>query len=207
MMIDLPPPDPGLELVVASRGISKGIAQTDEVQVLARAHVRIGTAQAGAQWKNITSPVAGGEAALFVNGTRKLSGFNFSVTAAYKFYTEVERNTDSEALELTGGVSREFGPLQARLSLVYSPDDLGGTGRSVHVEVGPTITLTSALKASANVARRTRTGGEDYTAFNVGVSQSLFDHVSVDLRYYDTAQGYFGEPYHRRFVFSARLGL
>ena len=33
-MFDLPPPDPGIEFVVASRGMSKGIAQTDGPQAL-----------------------------------------------------------------------------------------------------------------------------------------------------------------------------
>ena len=36
MIFDLPPPDPTLEISVASSGYSKGLAQTDGMQVLIR---------------------------------------------------------------------------------------------------------------------------------------------------------------------------
>ena len=71
-MFDLPPPDPGIEFVVASRGMSKGIAQTEGPQVVVKPFVQMGPVQLGAQWKNVSSAVAGGESAIFANASPKL---------------------------------------------------------------------------------------------------------------------------------------
>ncbi len=35
-MFDLPPPEPGIEIVVASRGMSKGVAQTEGPQLVVK---------------------------------------------------------------------------------------------------------------------------------------------------------------------------
>ena len=42
-MIDLPPPDPGVEIVLATRGYSKGLAQTDGVQGIGRVELVFGS--------------------------------------------------------------------------------------------------------------------------------------------------------------------
>ena len=51
-MIDLPPPDPGIEIVVASRGYSKGLAQTDGVQVRAQPELAFGPVYVAVYAKN-----------------------------------------------------------------------------------------------------------------------------------------------------------
>ena len=75
MPFDLPPPDPGFEISVASRGMSKGIAQTDGPQVIVRASARSGVLEAGGQWKNVSSDTAWGEAAIFVNANHSFGKF------------------------------------------------------------------------------------------------------------------------------------
>ena len=47
MPFDLPPPDPGIEISVATRGMSKGIAQTEGPQMIARSSVKFGDVQFG----------------------------------------------------------------------------------------------------------------------------------------------------------------
>lgn len=207
MMIDLPPADPGIEFSIASRGISKGLAQTEGPQVLPKAHVRIGKLQIGGQWKNVSSASADGEAAAFVNASGVLAGFQLSAGASWKFQTGVRGPADSAALELSGAVSRSLGKLGTRLSLVYSPDDLGTTGRSLYGEAGLSLDLGASTRMSASVARRERTGSPDYVAFNGGVTRTLFKGVALDLRYHDTNRSGLGEPYHGRVVASARLSF
>ena len=206
-MIDLPPPDPGIEIVAASRGMSKGIAQTDGIQVIPKAFLQIGDVQVGGQWKNVTSPVAKGEGAAFVNATRKLGTLQLTLGAAYKFQTSVRGPTDSDAFEFTGAASRKFGKLGTRVGVVYSGDDFGGTGRSVYVEGGPTLDIGKSVRISANIGRRERVGSPDYTSFNAGASATLFKKLTVEARYYDTAQSDFGEAYHERVVVSGRLSF
>jgi len=96
-MLDFPPLDPGIEIVVASRGISKGIAQTEGPQLVARPFVQMGPVQLGSQWKNVSSAVAGGEAAVFANVAPKLGPFQLSMGDAYKFQTGVREPTDDKS--------------------------------------------------------------------------------------------------------------
>lgn len=203
-MIDLPPPDPGIEITIASRGISKGLRQTDGAQFIVKPYVSFGPVQFGGRYKNVTSPVADGEAMLFANVGHEVGGFEFSAGAAYKFQTNVEEPTDSGALELSTALGRDFGRFGAEISLTYSPDDLGGTEESLYIEGGPWLKVADATNLSANVGRRERTGSPDYTSFNIGITHRFLKFLQADLRYYDTAQSHLGAVYDGRLVASLR---
>lgn len=206
-MWDLPPPDPGIEIVVASRGMSKGIAQTEGVQVIPKGFVQFGPVQVGGQWKNVSSAAADGEAAAFVNYTPKLGPYQLTLGAAYKFQTSVEGDTDDESFEFTTAVSRKFGGLTLKLSAIYSPDDLGSARRSLYLEGGPSLDIDSSTRFSVNLGHRSRVNGVDYTSFNAGISRTFFKNFAVDLRYYDTSRGKLGDIFDNRVVVSGRLTL
>ena len=207
MLFDLPPPDPGIEFVVASRGMSKGTAQTDGPQALIRPFVQLGPVQVGAQWKNLTSPVAGGEASTFVAVAPKIGQFQFNAAVAYKLLTGVNGPTDNKSWEFTGAVTRKFGKLGLRVAAVYSPDDLGGAKRSLFVEGGPTWELSKTTRISGAIGRRDRVNGDDYTAFNAGIAHTLFKGVTLDARYYGTNQSDLGEFLEDRLVVSSRFSF
>ncbi|HEY0629347.1 MAG TPA: hypothetical protein VGD23_08465, partial [Sphingomicrobium sp.] len=80
-MLDLPPPDPGIEVSVASRGMSKGIAQSEGPQLTAKPFVKLGNVQVGAQWKNVSSSAASGEGAIFAGISREVAKFQLSLQA------------------------------------------------------------------------------------------------------------------------------
>lgn len=207
-MLDIPPPDPGIEIVIATRGMTReGVAQTDGIQLIPRAFVLIGPVQAGGQWKNVNSPVAKGIAAAFANATLKLDAFQLTSGVAYKFQTGVRGPTDSDAFEFAGAIKRQVGRVGLTASLAYSPNDVGTTKRSLYFEAGATLAIAGSARFSANAGHRQRIGGPDHTSFNAGFTASLRKWLTVDARYYDTAQGELGEPYHGRLVLSARLGL
>jgi hypothetical protein len=206
-MFDLPPPNPGIEFVVASRGMSKGIAQTDGPQALVRPFVQLGPVQVGAQWKNLTSPVAGGEASTFIALAPKLGQFQLNGSAAYKLQTGVNGPTDNKSWEFTGSVTRKFGKVSLRVAAIYSPDDLGGAKRSLFVEGGPTLEIGKTTRISGAIGRRDRVKGDDYTAFNAGISKTLFNGVTLDARYYGTNQSDLGEFLEDRLVVSARMSF
>jgi len=203
-MFALPPFDPGIELVVSSRGMSKGIEQADEPQVIPKLYLQVGDVQVGGQWKNVTSATANGEAAAFVNATRKVGAFQFAIGAAYKFQTGARPGTDSDSLELTGGVTRKMGKLSLKANAIYSPDDLGAARHSLYLEAGPSLDITKSLRLSANVGRRTRKGSPDYTSMNVGATETLFRGFALDLRYYRTNRGELGKIYRPRLVLAGR---
>ena len=206
-MLDLPPLDPGIEIVVASRGMSKGIAQTEGPQLVARPFVRLGPVQFGAQWKNVSSAVAGGEGAASVSVSPELGQFQLGFGVAHKFQTGVREPTDDHSWEFIGSVTRKIGRLSLRIAAVYSPDDLGSARRSLFVEGGPTLELDKTTRLSAGIGRRSRVNGDDYTAFNAGLAKTVFKGVTVDVRWHDTNRNGLGFPYRSRGVVSARMAF
>ena len=207
MMFDLPPPDPGIEFVVATRGMSKGIAQTVGPQALVRPSVQLGPVQLGGQWKNLSSPVAGGEASAFVGIAPKLGPFQVNLTAAYKLQTGVRGPTDNKSWEFTGTVTRKFKRLSFRAQAIYSPDDLGGAERSIYVEGGPGFDVDKSTRISANIGRRDRVLGDDYTTFNAGITKTIFKGFALEGRFYGTNQSDIDEFHEDRLVVSARMNF
>jgi hypothetical protein len=206
-MWDLPPPDPGIEIIIASRGMSKGIAQTAGPQLIVKPSVKLGDVQLGGQWKNVTSTVAGGEGAIFVGWSREVASFQLSLQASHKFQTGVREPTDDHSWEFTGGVSRKVRKVTLRASIVYSPDDLGGAKRSIYWEAGPSLDLTKQFKLFANIGHRARRRGDDYTSFNAGMSTTIVPRATIDLRWYDTNRNDLGENFAGRAVISARMSF
>lgn len=204
-MFDLPPPDPSIEIVAASRGYSKGIAQTDGPQFILRGELESGPAFVAAQWKNLDSNGADGEALVQVGARGSFGGFELSGAVQYKRLTGLGAPTDGDTFEFTGSASRAFGRVTPRINFVFSFDDLGGTRESLYAEAGAGLRVAPGTNLSAYVGRRERGGGADYTAFNAGISQKLGSHVTAELRYYDTAQSGLGDIYESRLVAALRV--
>lgn len=206
LALALPPPDPGFEILLSTRGISQGLVQTDGQQVIPRLFVRVGETQIGAQWKNIDSTSAKGVAALFVKLNHKTGKGQIDAGVAYRVRTGLQASADGKAWEFTAGAKREFGPVAVRANAEYSPEEFG-TGKSLYIELGPALQLDAGTRLSAAVGRRERPRGPDYTAFNFGVSRIFRQKLTIDARYYDTNRGELGRAYRARFVLSARLAL
>jgi len=206
MIADVPPPAPAAEVILATRGMSKGIAQTDGPQVIAKGLVAFGAVQLGAQWKNVSSTTADGEAALFATASRKQGSVQLSAGISYKFQTGIHGGIDHSAFEFSVGAARKFGAVTLRSSVVYSPDDLGSARRSLFVEAGPAVQLAKGWTASAAVGRRDRQGSPDYTAFNVGIGKNI-KGCQMDLRYFSTDRAELGPNYHARIVASVKVAL
>jgi hypothetical protein len=203
-MFTPPSLDPGIEISVASQGMSKGLRQTDGPQLIVRPELAIGALFVDLSYKNVTTPTADGEAAAYLGLRHRAAGFDLSVSAAYKWNTNAHAQADRDCFEFTAIASRRFGPLTPRLQLVYSPDDLGGTRASLYAEVGAALHLLGGASFSAALSRRNRDGAPDYTAFNAGLSYTLASHFTADLRYYDTAQSRLGAIYRPRLVAALR---
>lgn len=204
-MFDLPPPDPSLEISVASRGYSKGIAQTDGAQAIVRGEIGIGPFYAAAQWKNVDSQGADGEASTSFGVRGHAGGFELNAGLTYKRLNGRGVPSDLDTFELSASASRHFGPVTPRISIVYSFDDLGAVRQSIFVEGGAALRLGARTSMSVAIGRRERSGGDDYTAFSAGISRQIGGPASLELRYYDTAQSARGDVYRGRLVAALRL--
>jgi hypothetical protein len=97
-----------------------------------------------------------------------------------------------------------MGRVTPRISVTWSPDDLGSTTHTLFAEGGLGFAVDKNTNITAAVGRRERGGGPDYTAFNFGVART-FGRLTLDARYYDTDKSGLGTPYKARIVGSARL--
>jgi len=205
MFIDLPPPDPSLEISVASRGYSKGLAQTESAQLVVRGEVAFGNATVGLLWKNVSSPVVDGEAQFNLGYRLRTGGFDLRLTGGYHRQTGRDAPTDDERFEFNLAASRAFGSITPRISATYSPDDFGSTRESLYVEAGAGYRIAAGTTVSANIGRRERSNNTDYTSFNLGISHEIVRQVTVEARYYDTAESALGETYEGRAVGMVRV--
>jgi len=203
-VFDLPPPDPGIEITLASQGMSKGLRQTDGPQIVARPEVAFGPFYVGAFAKNVSSATSDAEAGPVIGMRTGAGGFDLLASATWRMSVAPVDAVDDEALELNAAVSRELGRLTPRFSVTWSPDDLGATGRSTFAEASASYDLGHGAKVGAAIARRERDGAPDYTAFNVGASYTIAERFTLDLRWYDTDSSGLGEIYRGRLVGALR---
>ena len=202
-MFDLPPPDPAIEIVVASQGISKGLRQTEGPQAIVRPSLQFGRASAGVYVKNITSPDAEGEGGVFIGYSAPVGRLRIAPVVSYKRLLDTRGRPDAEAWEFGLSIARP-GRLTPYLSLYYSPDELGGTGESLYAEAGASVRVSQSFTLSASLAHRARAGGPDYNALSAGISLRASDQIAFELRYHDTDRGNLGPVYRRRIVASLR---
>ena len=207
-MIDLPPPDPSLQVVLASEGMSKGLKQTDGPQLLVRGGVAFGPVAVEAYGKNVLSGSDDGiEAGLSLVLSRDVAGFSLSARAGRKALVGIDGPVDDDAFEFQLGVSRRLGPVRASATVTYSPDDVGSTGETAYYEAGLSWQIRPRTRLSAGVGRRERDGGPDYTSFNAGITQQLLPHVEADVHYYSTDREALGAAFHGRLIASLRASF
>ena len=206
MPFGLPPPDPAIELLVASHGMTQGLSQSDGPQVIPRAYLRFGDVQVGAFWRNIDSPVANGIGVLFGRANIKRGSAQLDVMVLYRTRTGAHRPTDLHAWEVDATLRRSFGRLGVRLNAEYAPREFE-LGPSLFLEIGPTFRVAKGTNLFANFGRRERNGAPEYTAINVGVSSAVGKKLILDGRYYATDRSRLEPRYHGRVVFSARLSV
>lgn len=198
-------PNPEFEIVAATRGMSKGLAQTDGPQLLLRGEIAFERLFVAGYSKNVlSSGDEGAESGVLIGARANLGGFQLVASAGYKRLDGLGAGVDDQALEVMLGASGRLGPITARASVTYSPDELGSSRRSLLIETGLAADLGRGLAVSGAIGRRERAGGPDYTAFNLGLTQRISGGLSADLRLHDTAQSGIGEIYRRRFVASLR---
>jgi hypothetical protein len=199
---------PSAEIVIASRGISKGVAQTNGLQFVGKAQANLGALQLSGQYKNITSPAARGQASAALGLVRKVGAFQLSGKATYKLRTGIKAGAfDTEALELGLGATHRRGPFEVRIGYSYSPDDLGTTRRSGYFEAIGLVDVARSTTISATIGRRERQRGANYNAFSLGLSRNLGNMFSADVRLYGTSRRDLGETYAPHLVLSLRTRI
>lgn len=89
-------------------------------------------------------------------------------------------------------------------TLAYSPDYFDILDQSVWGELAFGYQLTDKLGLSASVGYQYIQGGGSYGCYSVGASYKLQEHLSVDLKYYDTNDHGQGKAWESRFSLSLK---
>jgi hypothetical protein len=200
----LPPPDPAIEIGVTSKGMSKGLSQTDGLQLVGRGELAFGRLFISALGKNISSPTADAELQFAAGARFKVDGTDFGAAATLKRLVGLDGQRNPTALELSANASRAFGNVIPRVQLIYSPDDLGSTTYSIYAESGVAWKFHPKIQLSANVGRRHRGNAPDYMSANIGAAVTITRNFTGEVRLYDTNKSDVGDPFKRRLVASVK---
>ncbi|WP_324808594.1 TorF family putative porin [Sphingomonas sp. LY29] len=206
-MIDVPPPVPSAQVEIFTTGYSKGLAQTDGIQIVGRGAVELGSFSLEGLAKNLeSSGDKGAEVSAAVGYTREVAGIEMAARALVKHQPGIDTpGFDSTALELKADFAGDVGPAKATLGFTYSPDDTGSTEQSLFSEAGVSIGIAKGVKLGGKIGRRDRGNGPDYYAYNAGISYDPIKNVTIDGRVYDTDRSNLGYAYKRRAVASIRV--
>jgi hypothetical protein len=105
-----------VEITVATRGYSKGVAQTNGIQVVVRPELRMGAVALSGYAKNVSGPSQDGEAGVGLAYRKTFSDFELLGTAVGKTMLDPANGIDHHAAEFAIALSRTKGSLLPRLS-------------------------------------------------------------------------------------------
>jgi uncharacterized protein (TIGR02001 family) len=124
-----------------------------------------------------------------VGVTPKAAGLEFDFKGIYRLRPGTDAGVDSTYWEVEADVTKKTGPVSTRLRVNYTPNGFAGTKEAWWIEGQTTWKVAPKTKISAALGRREATGGQDYTAYNIGVRQGLTKNVEADVRWYGTNHG------------------
>lgn len=190
------------QIGVASEYIGKGLGKSaGDPSVFGSAEV-----EAGDFYANVfvsTAELSSGADSEIVSAigyTPEVAGFDLDLSIVNRDLPGTRAGVDSNFMEYQADISRDLGPVAARLRINYTPDGFAATQEAWWIEAQGTIALDSRTKASAAIADRSADGGAEYVAWNVGVKRKLTDRIALDVRWFDTDGHSFGEAFEGRLV-------
>jgi uncharacterized protein (TIGR02001 family) len=125
-------------------------------------------------------------------GVRPVLGpINLDVGAIRYGYTDSPKAAHYAYWEGKILASHTAGPATIGAAFYYSPEFFGKTGNAEYYELNGAYTLGTKASISGAVGfqdlDKSKAGISNYTTWNLGVGYPLMDHLSVDLRYWDTS--------------------
>lgn len=194
---------------LASEYVGKGVGKSNG-EIAPFGSVEVGAGQAYATVFASTAELSQGSDAEIITtvGWRPTVGdVKFDLAILNRDLPGSRDGVDSNYFEYQADASRAFGRVTTRLRINYSPDGFAATREAWWIELQGSMALDSRTRASASIADRSADGGAEYTAWNAGVKRKLTDDVSLDVRWFDTADHDLGDAYEGRLVASLSLAL
>lgn len=181
-------PEVAFNAAVTSDYVFRGFSQNDVSPALqGGVDATVGLFYAGA-WASQVDFGDDTDAELDIYGGVAVSGggFDFNVGVIAYHYIDAPNGADYDNVEFKAAVSRGFGPVTAGVAVYYSPDFFGADEQATYVEGNIAYALRDNISLSGAYGKQSLDVGADYATWNAGVKFGVTDHISLDLRYWDT---------------------
>lgn len=189
----------------ASDYVFRGISQTDEkAQVFGGADATFagGKGYAGVWASNVDFNNGTNAEVDVYGGFKPTAGpVTFDLGVIYYGYIGSPSGSHQPYVEFKGAASVPAGPLTLGAAVYYSDEFFGKTGKATYYEVNAAYAIPdSKFSLSGALGHQKVVGPLDYSTWNIGATAALTDHLSADLRYWDTDEHGFGKIYGSRVV-------
>ncbi|MBC6981613.1 TorF family putative porin [Caulobacter sp. 17J80-11] len=178
-------PELSVNLGAASDYVYRGVSQTDGApQAFAGADLEGDAWYAGAWASNVDfggGDPTSAEVDLYAGWRPEAFGLSWDVGAALYAYPDKPAGADYDYLEARLSAEREIGPATFGAALAWAPAYFGG-GEATYVEVVGGWEISDRLGLGGGVARQTVEGEDAYVVVNLGLTWSMTERVSLDLR-------------------------
>ena len=175
-------------LGAATEYVFRGFSQTDEdPQVFGGIDATYGIGYAGVWVSNVDFLDSTDAEFDLYAGIKPTAGpVTFDLGVIY--YGYVDKGLSSyDYWEFKAAASVPAGPATLGAAVYYSPNFFGAADDAVYYEANVALPIPdSKFTVSAALGYQQQDGGVDYTTWNAGVGFALTDHISLDVRYWDT---------------------
>ena len=130
---------------------------------------------------------------------------NLDLGVIYYGYVDQFKGEDADYTELYAKGSEAFGPLTLGAAVYYSPNYGGPAKAGYYVEGNAAYTINPKWAVSGAIGYQEENKGDtftaltaqdfDYTTWTLGVTYTISDHFSADLRYVDTSDHKYVESF------------
>lgn len=175
-------------LGAANDYIFRGFSQTDEdPQVFGGIDASMGIGYAGVWVSNVDFlDSTDAEFDLYAGVKPVVGAVTFDLGVIYYGYLD-KGASNYDYWEFKAAASVPAGPATLGVATYFSPDFFGTADDAFYYEANAAVSIPDTkFTITGAIGRQQQDGGLDYTTWNVGLGFALTDHVSFDVRYWDT---------------------
>ena len=169
--------------------VFRGLSQTDEdPSVFGGVDATMGIGYAGVWVSNVDfGNGTDAEFDIYAGIKPTVGPVTFDLGVIYYGYVDQPSGSNEDYWEGKVAASVPAGPATLGAAVYYSPEFFGKTGEAWYYEANAAIAIPDTkFSLSGAIGRQEVDKAVDYTTWNAGVGFALTDHVSLDLRYWDT---------------------
>jgi uncharacterized protein (TIGR02001 family) len=129
-------------------------------------------------------------------GIKPVAGpVTFDIGVIYYGYVDQPSGADYDYWEGKVAASVPAGPATLGVAAYYSPNFFGAVDDAFYYEANAAVAIPETkFTISGALGHQQLEGPGDYTVWNAGVGFALTDHISFDVRYWDTDAGAAEDP-------------